>query len=366
MRGRPGQRRLELRSGRVVGVRPIRPEDAVLLARSFERLSPESRYRRFLAPISRLTGSQLRYLTELDHHDHEALVALDDAGELVGVARYVRLRGEEDVADVAVTVADDWQGQGLGGALLDALVRRARDEGVQSFDAEVLRDNVGSLKMLERLGPSERSDDGPTAHLRIPLPEEGVGTQLAHLLRSAAAGSMVVAGAAVLRAAGTARSAPALPPPDPDRAVRVVVVGTDGSPAATACVRTAVQLALAVGARVHLVSSYNRLAPPVLHRSRDWLPDEVSGLGWLLSGRGEAERALQAAVAAAGAGEVALTTEAREGDPADALISVAEAEAADLIVVGAQGMRGPTRYLLGSVAAKVARHAPCSVLIARP
>ena len=72
-------------------VRQIRGGDKELLLRGFERLSPESRYRRFLTPTARLGGAMLRYLTEIDHHDHEALIRIDEAtGEALGVARYVR------------------------------------------------------------------------------------------------------------------------------------------------------------------------------------------------------------------------------------------------------------------------------------
>jgi hypothetical protein len=109
-----------LRDGARVTVRPIRPQDAAALRAGFERLSEQSRYRRFLSPMQDLSGSMLRYLTEVDHHDHEALIAVGAEGTLVGVARSVRSHGDPQVAEAAVTVADDWQGVGclysIGGA----------------------------------------------------------------------------------------------------------------------------------------------------------------------------------------------------------------------------------------------------------
>ena len=83
--------RVALRDGSELAIRPIWPTDKKRLLKGFEQLSPESRYRRFLQPMPHLTGRLVRYLTEIDHHDHEALVALGaDNDEPIGVARYVR------------------------------------------------------------------------------------------------------------------------------------------------------------------------------------------------------------------------------------------------------------------------------------
>src|SRR5664279_2996756 len=80
-----------LRDGSRVRLRQGHSSDRQLLLRGFARLSPESRYRRFLAAMPELSEEMVRYLTEIDHHDHEAIVALDErTGEGIGVARYVR------------------------------------------------------------------------------------------------------------------------------------------------------------------------------------------------------------------------------------------------------------------------------------
>ena len=110
-------------------LRPIAPEDRPLVGASFERLGKESRYRRFFTTKNELSATELDYLVDVDHHDHEAIVAIDpSSGEGLGVGRYVRSGEDPELAEVAVTVADDWQGRGLGRALLDRLttVRGAR------------------------------------------------------------------------------------------------------------------------------------------------------------------------------------------------------------------------------------------------
>src|SRR5207342_1997238 len=107
------------------------------------RLSPESRRLRFLRRKDELTPAELRYFTDVDHHDHEALGALDHTGGRgVGVARYVRDAGDPQAAEIAVTVADDWQGRGLGTELLAQLTRRARCEGIGRFTALVSANNA--------------------------------------------------------------------------------------------------------------------------------------------------------------------------------------------------------------------------------
>ena len=129
--------RVVLRDGSAVLIRPVRPADAPLVAQGFARLSLKSRQQRFLTPKQELSPAELRYLTDIDHHDHEALGAVSRAdGRGVGIARYVR-RAEE----IAVTVVDDWQGRGLGAELLARLSDRARREGICRFTALVAAEN---------------------------------------------------------------------------------------------------------------------------------------------------------------------------------------------------------------------------------
>ena len=108
-----------LRDGSAVLIRQVRGTDAPLLADGFARLSARSRRMRFLTSKTTLSAAELRYFTEVDHHDHEALGALSPAdGRGVGIARFIRDPGDPRAAEIAVTIADDWQGRGLGAELL--------------------------------------------------------------------------------------------------------------------------------------------------------------------------------------------------------------------------------------------------------
>ena len=138
------------------------PSDKDALASGFARLSPESRYRRFFSSLDRLSATDLAYLTEVDHHDHEAVIAFDDDGETVGVARYVR--GEEpDTAEVAVVVVDDWQGKGAGTALLERLTERASENGIERFVALVLQENSEAIELFRSI---DAETTGPAADAR--------------------------------------------------------------------------------------------------------------------------------------------------------------------------------------------------------
>src|SRR5689334_13308164 len=122
LRSRATGRPVVLRDGSTVVIRPVRGTDAPLLADGFTRLSARSRQMRFLTRKNEPTPTELRYFTEVDHHDHEALGALNYAdGRGVGIARYVRDADDPQAAEIAVTVIDDWQGRGLGTELLTQL-----------------------------------------------------------------------------------------------------------------------------------------------------------------------------------------------------------------------------------------------------
>ena len=120
----------ELRDGTRVLIRQIEPDDKQAILEGFEHLSDESRYRHFLTPTPRLTEAQLRYLTEVDHDTHEAVIAFaEETGEPLGVARYVRFADDPADAEPAVTVVDAWQKRGLGSLLLEEITARARAAG---------------------------------------------------------------------------------------------------------------------------------------------------------------------------------------------------------------------------------------------
>jgi len=189
--------RVTLQPGIEVLIRQIRPEDKLLLAEAFEGATPETRYQRFFAPVERLSESDLTYLTEVDHSDHEALVAVDpDDGSLVGVARYVRTKLRNE-AEVAIIIADEWQGKGLATAMLQRLVRRAAAEGIDYFLALVLTSNTSATELFEGLVPDRarkmRGDPGQVEILiELPGPGSFSDSLLARALGSSARGSLKV------------------------------------------------------------------------------------------------------------------------------------------------------------------------------
>jgi nucleotide-binding universal stress UspA family protein len=141
-----------------------------------------------------------------------------------------------------------------------------------------------------------------------------------------------------------------------------VVVGTDGSETATTAVRQAVELAKEVGATVEIVSAYEPVPAQRLRQERRETPEELQ---WAINPREDVEATLEAAAEIAREAGLPANTHRRQGDPADAILDVAEEQGADLVVVGNKGMTGAKRFLLGSVPNKVSHHAPCSVLIIR-
>jgi GNAT superfamily N-acetyltransferase len=186
----------ELSDGSEVEIRPLTADDKAGLAAGFERLSELSRYRRFLSPTSRLSAKQLAYLTEVDHRDHEALVAIDPTSRHgLAVARYVRSAQNPGEAEFAVAVADDWQRRGLGTALLQQLAARARAEGITRFSGFVLEDNEPMRGLLQSLGEVQQRDahDG-TLEVWLEIPEhplrEEHERQLAGWMRAAATGRL--------------------------------------------------------------------------------------------------------------------------------------------------------------------------------
>ncbi len=204
--------RLALRDGAEVAIRPIRITDKKRLREGFARLSPESRTRRFLTPMPHLSPRLVRYLTEVDHHDHEALVAVGaDSGEPIGAARFVRAPDEAKAAEVAVAVVDHWHGRGVATELLRRLAERAREEGITHFTATCLADNDEALELLQELGSTRlASSESGLVEARIELPaadERG----LYELLRAAARRRLVFRPSWTRLGAG-ADARPNLPP----------------------------------------------------------------------------------------------------------------------------------------------------------
>jgi GNAT superfamily N-acetyltransferase len=183
--------RVTLGDGSEVIVRPVRPEDAPLLLEGFEdRFSEQSRYQRFMGSKRRMSPRELAYFTDVDHDRHEAIGALDPTtGDGIGIARFVRAPEDPASAEAAVAVADDWQGRGLGGLLLERLAARARELGVQEFTASLLTTNRAMLALFERLGRTEiEHESGTTLQLTVCLAVDGDGLRTA--LRHAASGDL--------------------------------------------------------------------------------------------------------------------------------------------------------------------------------
>jgi RimJ/RimL family protein N-acetyltransferase len=317
----------------VILIRDLEPGDRALLVEGFERLSPESRYRRFFAPISRLTDRQLDYLTQVDQHDHVALIAIDEEGGVaVGVARFVRTG--PGVAEPAIVVTDDWQGRGVGGALLGRLVQRAHEEGVARFVAPVLAQNEQVTRALKRLGDTTIEQHGPELELTIELPVKPLEPEspLRRLLRAVAAGTVdpaLVFWHRLLPRRGLPRDQ-----------LRNVIVSDDGE----AAVSVAAEIAAASGASLVLVAAGH----PLIDNARE-----------LKAGLDRQAEQLRGRVSD-------IRTTGRLGDLGAILLDEAITERARLIVVSdAGGDADVVGRLLGRTWDHVSHHARCDVLIAR-
>jgi GNAT superfamily N-acetyltransferase len=182
-----------VRDGSSVRIRPLEPDDKPQVLQAFDRLGEGSRYRRFLTYKKELSVAELASLTEVDHHDHEALGAIDPAtGEGIGIARYVRDPDRTAAAEAAVTVVDDWQGRGVGAALLERLADRARQEGIREFTATLLSENRAMRTLFERLGVLRVVRGGPVQEIDVALPV-GDGDCMDETLRAAARGDVTAA-----------------------------------------------------------------------------------------------------------------------------------------------------------------------------
>jgi GNAT superfamily N-acetyltransferase len=327
---------VELRDGSEISIRPIEVEDRDLLKEGFDRLSPETRYRRFFSPIDELSERQLDYLTRVDHHDHEALVAIAPDGSCVGVARFVRTRPEE--AEPAVVVVDDWQGRGVASILLARLVERALDEGITHFNATVLAGNREPIAAVGRRGQATISRHGSEVEVRVALGAEPAPTPLQLLLRALAAGTVDPAWAFWQRL--LPRRAASLGNHSQRANVVVTALHPEDGEVAVALTQ---RMASAAGSKVVVVAARHPL----------------------LDDRADVEQRARRAAARLRAHEVDARDVVRAGDLAAIVLDVAIEERARLIVIGdLPGADAPGR-LLGEPWDHISRHAPCNVLVAR-
>jgi GNAT superfamily N-acetyltransferase len=175
MTGIPEETRFLLRDDTPVVVRQIRPDDKARLQEGLKNLSEQSRYFRFLAPLQKLTGDQLRHLTELDHFDHEAWAAFDSEGDeqrVLGVARYIRLEQEPEVAEAAVAVIDSHQNRGLGTLLTGMLIISAIKNGIRCIRGFVHSDNRTVLRIFREIDAEIVRDEGSIMRADVKLPED--------------------------------------------------------------------------------------------------------------------------------------------------------------------------------------------------
>ncbi|MDO9410389.1 GNAT family N-acetyltransferase [Patulibacter sp.] len=164
-----------LHDGSEVLIRAIGPQDAALLRRAHQLLSPETVRDRFLGAKPRLSSTDVRYLTDVDQHAHVALVAVDRTRpeRILGVARWVRDPARPSTAEAAFVVTDDYQGTGIGSALAIGLADRAVEEGVASLSGSMLAGNRASEALFRRMGGELTvRRDGITNEVTTTLPAE--------------------------------------------------------------------------------------------------------------------------------------------------------------------------------------------------
>lgn len=158
---------IPLRNGTPVRIRPITAGDRDQLVLGFESLSETARYQRFFTPVSRLSTSQLEYLTDIDHIDHFAWGVETTRGDGIGIARYVRTGATE--AEAAFTIADDFQSQGLGWLLLQALTMVGSANGVTAFEMTMLADNAAMAHLAKKAGAVFDPPTGGTVRAELEL-----------------------------------------------------------------------------------------------------------------------------------------------------------------------------------------------------
>lgn len=168
---------VRLRSGRDIVIRPIRPSDGPALKAAHDRLSPQTTYRRFLAPKPHLSSADARYLVDIDGQDHVAFVAVpsDDPQRIVAVARFVRLPEDPAAAEFAIVVGDRFQEDGLGSALVNRLAEAARERGITRFRATLLAENAPAHRLVRGIAGdvTRERHAGPVDEIEVDLAGAG-------------------------------------------------------------------------------------------------------------------------------------------------------------------------------------------------
>lgn len=158
-----------LPNGREVLFRPIKPEDAPLLLEAFTHLSADSRMKRFFTPRNSLTESQVKYLTNVDQHNHVAWVAVNmEETEGYGVGRYIRLGDDPKVAEYAITVVDEFHNLGLGTALFTLVYLLARHSDLKHLSGYLIQGNAHFIERLKALNATIAQHEG-VYQAKIPL-----------------------------------------------------------------------------------------------------------------------------------------------------------------------------------------------------
>jgi CRP-like cAMP-binding protein len=165
---------IEARDGTALMLRPVLPGDTQRVAQGSVMFSPETLYRRFLS-VRTPTETVLTYLFEVDYVDHFVWVVTDgEDGPVIADARFVRDHDDPTEAEIAFTVADEYQGRGIGTLLMAALAVAARVDGIERFHARMLSDNLPSRALLDRFDPPWTRDEPGIVAATIPVPDLAV------------------------------------------------------------------------------------------------------------------------------------------------------------------------------------------------
>jgi ribosomal protein S18 acetylase RimI-like enzyme len=159
-----------LPSGTKLVLRAVERSDRDRVHELFDRLGEGSRYRRFLTPKRELSERELAYLSDIDHVSHEAIAAVDQRdGSFAGLVRVVRRSDWPEAADMAIEVADELQGMGIGSCLTARVLERATEIGFASLTATTLRQNPPARALLKRFGFTPYASAGREIELELEL-----------------------------------------------------------------------------------------------------------------------------------------------------------------------------------------------------